>query len=75
MIAFGEYLDLSLPGCLGYETIALPGNLQDEGRRVARAAYAALGAQMRKQLFLQHSSRSESPLDSLELKDRPLQDE
>src|SRR5260370_30304794 len=42
MIAFGEYLDLSLPGCLGYETTTLPHNLQDEVRGQLIAAHVAV---------------------------------
>ena len=42
MIAFWEYLDLSLPGCLGNETIALPRDLQDEVRRQLTAAHVAV---------------------------------
>ena len=42
MVAFGEYFDLSLPGCLGHEMIALPRDLQDDLRRQLIAAHVAV---------------------------------
>ena|SRR5215467_13226356 len=42
MVAFGEYFDLSLPGCLGHEMIALPCDLQDDLRRQLIAPHVAV---------------------------------
>src|SRR6516164_658063 len=42
MIAFREYFDLSLPGCLGHEMIAFPRDFQDDLRRQLIAAHVAV---------------------------------